>query len=62
MRFYIVGSISRGAVTPHEPLDENGQRLAYWQMCEDHGRDVRVAFEMSDRVIWNEPRRKKGAA
>lgn len=62
MRFVIVGSMMRGAVTPHEPLDENGQRLAYWQMCEDAGRDLRVLFELDQRVIWSQTRRKAGAA
>lgn len=44
-RFVVVGTLQRGKVDPPEPLDENGQALAYWRWMRDEACALRGSFE-----------------
>jgi hypothetical protein len=59
LRFVLVWSMLRGGLKTPEALDDANQWRAFsaWRMSES--RDVRVEFEMSDRVIWAKPVRRK---
>ena len=51
-RFVAVWTLQRGVLNKPEPLDDANQWRAFsaWRM--DASRDVRVAFELGETVVW----------
>jgi hypothetical protein len=47
--------MQRGALERPEPLDEDGQAAAFWQLRMDESQQIRVAYELAmceARVEW----------
>jgi hypothetical protein len=54
-RFVAVWTLQRGVLEKPEPLDDANQWRAFsaWRM--DASRDMRVAFELGETVVWAKP-------
>ncbi len=53
MRFVAVWTLQRGMLEKPELLDDANQWRAFSAWRTDASRDVRVAFELGDTVMWN---------